>query len=205
MVSGPPGASSWRTMIVVMINFQPTPRLCGICYSIWMHISVWDPMRIIPGCSKNWTMSLWDLFQLCLNGFGNLERPQLTGIWQVFQFWKRAKKKTLVIMELSVSLFTMEEIMLELRNTWRTKQSLITDNMGLWRVGPVNWLNFPLWQGLPSSWPQEASWCYLQISVKLLILLLTVTFWTRCPAQSQTNIQCDGWAIVWWVRYKGLQ
>lgn len=40
------------------------------------------------------------------------------------------------------------------------------------------------------------------ISVKLLILFLTVSFWAKYPAHSWINILCHGWAMGSWVRHE---
>jgi len=47
-----------------MINSQPIPYLSGICCSSWMKISVWGSIELIPGYSKGWLTSSWDLSQL---------------------------------------------------------------------------------------------------------------------------------------------
>lgn len=92
------GAPSWRTVTVVTVNSQPSLNLCRIFCSTWIYISLRDLMEFITRYPERWPISLQDLSQLFFDGLGNLETYQLPGSWlTLFQFTRRAKRKTLVI------------------------------------------------------------------------------------------------------------
>jgi len=73
---------------------------------------------------------------------GNLERSQLTESLQMFQFSRRARRKTLVIKGLSFFLGCLAKLGRGLfwellKNTWKTMQSLVITNAGSQGESPV--------------------------------------------------------------------
>jgi len=103
MGSDTPGALRWRTVTTVMMNSQ---TCAGFAAPPGFILSPWSPMGFIPRYSESWPVSLRDLSQLFFSGLRNLERSdrsQLTGSWQMFQFSRGMRKKTLVITGLSVT------------------------------------------------------------------------------------------------------
>ena len=111
-----------------MINSQPIPYLSGICCSSWMKISVWGSIELIPGYSKGWLTSSWDLSQLLFQKSWESGEIPLTGIWQTLSpFPIRVRKKILVTRGLSVSL------------QWLTVQPQRGTVKGLHRAGSSHW------------------------------------------------------------------
>lgn len=93
--------------------------------------------------------------------FSGLENSQLTGSWQMSQFSRRVRKKTLVITGLSVllqCLVILWRLSWELlKNTWK----IMLRSLPTWaNEGKVR-LNFLLCQNYSSSRPREASSCNL--------------------------------------------
>lgn len=92
---GTPGALSCKAVPVGMTNPQPTPNLCRICCSRWMHASLHGLMGSIPQYSKSCLVSLQDLSQLLFNSLGHLKRFQSSGSCQTLPQFSR--RKTVVI------------------------------------------------------------------------------------------------------------
>lgn len=119
-----------------------------------MHISplpYWVHPRVL-----SWPKSLWELSQLFLSDVGNLERSQLTGIWQTLFKISRTRKKTLPIRGLSVSLQCLVKIWRKLRwELWKilegeyghySQPTQVCEDKVLF-----NYLNCLLWQDHPTN------------------------------------------------------
>ena len=126
-------------------QFPANLNSCGICCFIWMHISPW---RFIhwDSSQSTWRAS-WCHCENCLNYFS-----MILGIWRDSRWLEAdkhcsnsqdsARKKTLVITGLSVSLQCLVKLWRKLcwefmKNTWRTMRSLVTAYAGSWGEGPI--------------------------------------------------------------------
>ena len=137
---------SWRTVTTIMTNSTPScARTCagfaaphGCMQVHGVRWGLCQGTRRAGQCHHKTSLNYFSATLLV----GNLERSQLTESLQMFQFSRRARRKTLVIKGLSVSLQCLVKLWRELcwellKNTWRTMWSLVTASMGSWGKGPV--------------------------------------------------------------------
>lgn len=97
-------APCWKILTGWSINSQPALNLSDTCCFSWMLVNLWYLIGILPGRSKSWLMSLWNLSPVFSNSLRSLERSQLTGRWHtLFQCSRMVVRKTLVMTGLSVS------------------------------------------------------------------------------------------------------